>query len=299
MSDSLPVPAASNTFERIKRVNAAGLDFWSARELGRVLEYTDFRNFIGVIAKAREACANSGHAVSDHFVDLNEMVTIGSGAQREVEDWALSRYACYLVIQNADPSKPLVALGQSYFAVQTRRQEMAEEEALKEDKTRLLLRAEIKKHNKNLAGVAKQAGVIQPVDYAIFMDHGYRGLYGGLGMRDIHARKRLKAREQVLDHMGSTELAANLFRATQTEEKLRRENVRNKDLANRIHNDVGRKVRRTIHELGGTMPENLPVAESIKKVESREKKRLKAGQKKLPENAADAERGEFRNPFSH
>ena len=278
MSSQLPTPAASNTFERIKRVSAEGHEFWSARDLARMLEYTDFRNFAAVIAKAREACASSGHAVSDHFVETNEMVSIGSGAQRELEDWALSRYACYLVIQNADPSKPLVALGQTYFAVQTRRQELADDEALKEDKTRLLLRVEMKKHNKNLAGVAKQSGVVQPLDYAIFMDHGYRGLYGGLGMRDIHQRKRLKPKQHVLDHMGSTELAANLFRATQTEEKLRRENVRNKDHANRIHNEVGGKVRQTIHELGGTMPENLPVAESIKKVASREKKRLKAGQ---------------------
>ncbi|MDD5141717.1 MAG: DNA damage-inducible protein D [Verrucomicrobiales bacterium] len=277
MGSQLPAPAGSNTFERIKRVSAEGNEFWSARDLARVLEYTDFRNFVTVIAKAREACASSGHAASDHFVEFNEMVNLGSGAQRSIEDWKLSRYACYLVIQNADPSKPLVALGQTYFAVQTRRQEMADDEAVKEDKMRLLLRAEMKKHNKNLAGVAKQSGVIDPLDYAIFMDHGYRGLYGGLGMRDIRERKRLKPRQQVLDHIGSTELAANLFRATQTEEKLRRENVRNKDHANRIHNEVGRKVRKTIHELGGTMPENLPVAESIKKVASREKKRLKAG----------------------
>ncbi|MGO8836842.1 MAG: DNA damage-inducible protein D [Limisphaerales bacterium] len=280
MSGQLPVPAASNTFERIKRVRADGGEFWSARELARVLEYTDFRNFIGVITKAREACVNSGHKVSDHFVDITEMVSIGSGAQRPIEDWALSRYACYLVIQNADPGKPLVALGQSYFAVQTRRQELAEDESLKEDQKRLLLRQEMTKHNKHLAGVAKQSGVVQPLDYAIFMDHGYRGLYGGLGMRDIRERKRLKPKEHVLDHMGSTELAANLFRATQTEEKLRRENVRSKDQANRIHAEVGRKVRKTIHELGGTMPENLPVAESIKKVESREKKRLKVEQKR-------------------
>jgi len=276
MSDPLPVPAASNTFERIRRVNPSGAEFWSARELARVLEYREFRNLTAAIAKAREACTKSGHAVSDHFVVINEMVGIGSGAQRELEDWALSRYACYLVIQNADPSKPLVALGQSYFAVQTRRQELADDQASQEDQKRLLLRGEIKKHNKNLAGVAKQSGVVQPVDYAIFMDHGYRGLYGGLGMRDIHERKRLKLKEHVLDHMGSMELAANLFRTTQAEDKLRRENVRNKEQANRIHNEVGRKVRRTIHELGGTMPENLPVAENIKKVESREKKRIKA-----------------------
>src|SRR6266481_2868789 len=246
--------AASTAFERIKRTNERGGEFWSARELGRVLEYSDFRNFITVINKARQACTNSGRPIPDHFVDITEMVGIGSGAWRPIEDWALSRYACYLIIQNADPSKPLVALGQSYFAIQTRRQEMADDEALKENKTRLLLRAEMKKHNKNLAGVAKQSGVVQPVDYAIFMDHGYRGLYGGLGMRDVHERKGLKPKEHVLDHMGSTELAANLFRATQTEEKLRRENVRHRDEANRIHNEVGRKVRKTIHELGGTMP---------------------------------------------
>jgi DNA-damage-inducible protein D len=284
MSDQLPVPAASNAFERIKRTNERGGEFWSARELARVLEYSDFRNFISVINKAREACVNSGHAVPDHFVDITELVSIGSNALRPVEDWALSRYACYLVIQNADPSKPLVALGQSYFAVQTRRQELADDQAIKEDKTRLLLRAEIKKHNKYLAGVAREAGVIQPLDYAIFMDHGYQGLYGGLTRRDIHRRKTLKPKQHILDHMGSTELAANLFRATQTEEKLRREKVRSKNVANQVHHQVGRKVRQTIHELGGTMPENLPVAESIKKVESRERKRLKAEQKKALPN---------------
>lgn len=278
MSEQPPVPATSNTFERIKRRNDRGAEFWSARELARVLEYSDYRNFITVIMKAREACAKSGHAVGNHFGEITDMVSIGSGAQRGIEDWALSRYACYLVIQNADPSKPLVALGQTYFAVQTRRQELADDAAIKEDKTRLLLRAEIRKHNKYLAGVAREAGVIQPVDYAIFMDHGYQGLYGGLTRRDIHQRKRLKPKQHILDHMGSTELAANLFRATQTEEKLRREKVRSKALANEIHHQVGRKVRQTIRELGGTMPESLPVAESIKKVESREKKRLKAKQ---------------------
>ena len=291
MSEPLPAPAASNTFERIKHVTAAGADFWSARELARVLEYSEFRHFLPVIEKAREACLNSAHRVEDHFEQILEMVSIGSGAQRPVEDWILSRYACYLVSQNADPSKPLVALGQSYFAVQTRRQELADAEALKENKTRLVLRAEMTKHNKNLAGVAKQSGVHQPLDYAIFMDHGYRGLYGGLSKRDIHARKRLKPKEHILDHMGSVELAANLFRTTQAEDKLRRENVRSKEVANRIHSEVGRKVRKTIQELGGTMPENLPVAENIKKVASREKKRLKAEQKKLAAGSTDATTG--------
>ena len=280
MSESLPDHAASSTFERIKRVNQSGAEFWSSREFAQVLGYTDYRNFEAVIAKARTACFNSGQRVADHFVEINEMIEIGKGGQRPVKTVMLSRYAGYLVIQNADPTKATVALGQTYFAVQTRRQELADDQALQEDQKRLLLRAEMKTRNKKLAGVTKQAGVIQPLDYAIFMDHGYRGLYGGLGMRDIHERKRLKGKEHILDHMGSLELAANLFRTTQAEDKLRRENVRNKAQANKIHEAVGRTVRRTIRELGGTMPENLPVAENIKKVESREKQRLKAGQKK-------------------
>jgi len=260
MSEPLSAPA-SNTFERIKRVNQAGAEFWSSRDFAQVLRYTDYRNFEAVIEKARTACFNSGQRVEDHFVEINEMIEIGKGGQRPVKTVMLSRYAGYLVIQNADPTKATVALGQTYFAVQTRRQELADDQALQEDQKRLLLRAEMKKHNKNLAGVAKQSGVVLPLDYAIFMDHGYRGLYGGLGMRDIHERKRLKRKEHILDHMGSLELAANLFRTTQAEDKLRRENVRNKVHANRIHEAVGRTVRRTIHELGGTMPENLPIAE--------------------------------------
>ena len=290
MSEQQPVPAnPTNTFERIKRTSPQGNESWSSRDFAEVLGYTDYRNFEAVIEKARTACFNSGQRIEDHFVEITEMIEIGKGGQRPVKTVMLSRYAGYLVIQNADPTKALVALGQTYFAVQTRRQELADDQKLQEDQKRLLLRSEMKKHNKTLAGVAKQAGVIQPLDYAIFMDHGYRGLYGGLGMRDIRERKRLKDKEQVLDHMGSTELAANLFRATQTEEKLRRENVQNKDQANRIHNEVGRKVRKTIHELGGTMPENLPVAESIKKVESREKKRIKAEQKKSLGNPSKEE----------
>ena len=289
MSEPLPAPAASNTFERIKRVNSAGAECWSSRDFARILGYTDYRNFEAVIEKARTACLNSGQRVEDHFVEITEMIGIGKGGQRAVKTVLVSRYAGYLVIQNADPTKAIVALGQTYFATQTRRQELADDRALQEDQKRLLLRAEMKRHNKNLAGVAKQAGVVQPLDYAIFMDHGYRGLYGGLTKRDIHARKRLKSKEHILDHMSSLELAANLFRTTQAEDKLRRENVRNKDQANRIHEAVGRTVRRTIRELGGTMPENLPVAENIKKVESREKKRIKAEQKKLAEGNAETE----------
>lgn len=289
MSDQLPVPAASNTFERIKRTSPEGNESWSSRDFARVLGYTDYRNFEAVIEKARAACFNSGQRVEDHFVEITEMIEVGKGGQRPVKTVMLSRYAGYLVIQNADPTKAIVALGQTYFAVQTRRQELADDQALDEDQKRRRLRAEMKTHNKKLAGVAKQSGVVQPVDYAIFMDHGYRGLYGGLGMRDIHQRKGLKPKGHILDHMGSTELAANLFRATQTEEKLRRENVRQKEHANRIHHEVGRKVRQTIHELGGTMPENLPIAESIKQVESREKKRLKAERKKSLESKPETE----------
>ena len=208
-----PLSKTSGTFEAIKRVSPAGNESWSARELARVLEYSDFRNFRTVIADARVACTQSAHPVDDHFVEFTDMVEIGSAARRNVEDWLLSRYACYLVIQNADPSKPLVALGQTYFATQTRKQELEGEARQKEDQKRLLLRDEMKTHNNRLAGAAKQAGVVMPIEYAIFMDHGYKGLYGGLGAKVIHRRKGLTKKQGILDHMGSTELAANLFRA--------------------------------------------------------------------------------------
>jgi DNA-damage-inducible protein D len=268
-----------NTFESIRRKNVNGQDCWSGRELGKILGYAEYRNFLPVIEKAKDACNNSGYNVLDHFVDSHEMIDIGNGAQRDVPSVTLSRYACYLIVQNADPLKEIVALGQTYFAVQTRKQEIIEQkdyEQLKsDDEKRLFLRKEMRDHNKKLADAAKVAGVIEPIDYAIFQNHGYQGLYGGLGMKDIHARKGLKKSQQILDHMGSTELAANLFRATQTEDKLRRENIRGKGLANKTHFEVGKKVRKTIQELGGTMPENLPNAENIKQVESRTKKSRK------------------------
>ena len=275
MSDQLPVPAASNTFERIKRVHPSGAEFWSAREFQIILQYKEWRKFSGVIEKAKEACVNSGQNVADHFVQLDKMAKIGSEAERSIEDYLLSRYACYLIVQNADPAKPIVALGQTYFAVQTRKQELIEEsdyQNLKtEDERRLFLRNQLKVHNKKLAGVAKNAGVIAPIDYAIFQDHGYKGLYGGLISKDIHSRKGLKKGQRILDHMGSTELAANLFRATQTEEKLKRDNVKDRLRANQTHYEVGKKVRKTIEEIGGTMPENLPNVKSIKLVERKQR----------------------------
>lgn len=271
------------TFENIKHLDADGNEFWSARDLAPLLEYQDWRNFMQVMDKARLACEQSGRPVADHFGDVTKMVPIGSGAHRSVPDVRLSRYACYLVVQNGDPSKPVIANGQTYFALQTRRQELADSNQfaqLTEDGKRLAIRNELATHNKYLAAAAKDAGVDTPLDYAIFQDHGYKGLYGGMGNRDIHAHKELKKNQKILDHMGSTELAANLFRATQTEEKLRRDQVSGKQQANQTHFDVGRKVRQTIQELGGTMPENLPTPElSIQQIESAKKKLLKKAEK--------------------
>jgi len=269
-----PAPNGISPFERIRRTNAGGAEYWSSRDFAQVLGYSDYRNFEQVIKKARTACFNSGQRIEDHFVEITEMVSIGSKAQRPLKTVLLSRYACYLIVQNADPSKEIVALGQTYFAIQTRRQELTDEAT--EEERRLLLREEMKLHNVRLASTARSAGVVEPKDYAIFQDHGYKGLYGGLTSRDIHNRRGLKKSQQILDHMGSTELAANLFRATQTEEKLRRDRIAGKEHANRTHYEVGAKVRKTIQELGGTMPENLPPAESIKKLASRKRKEPKA-----------------------
>ncbi|MDY4789726.1 MAG: DNA damage-inducible protein D [Bacteroidales bacterium] len=275
----------SSIFDQIKQIDANGNEFWTARTLAKVLDYTDFRNFLSVIEKAKEACINSKQQIEDHFVEFNEMVSIGSGAERGLFSFMLSRYACYLIVQNADPSKEVIANGQTYFAVQTRIQEIKEMEGYNslssEDEKRLFLRNEMAMHNTKLAAAAKNAGVIQPIDYAISQNHGYIGLYGGLDAKTIHKHKGLKKNQQILDHMGSTELAANLFRATQTEEKLIRENIKGKQKANQTHLEVGKKVRKTIEELGGTMPENLPVVESIKEIEkSKTQKEIKSSNKK-------------------
>ena len=266
-------------FEQIKRVDENGAEYWSARDMAKVLEYLEYRNFLPVIKKAKEACANSQHKVEDHFVDMHDMIEIGKGGKRPVETVKLSRYACYLIVQNADPSKKVVANGQTYFAVQTRIaeiQQMDEYNRLTdEEEKRLFLRHQLAHHNSLLAETAKNAGVVESRDYAIFQNHGYKGLYGGLDAKDIHARKGLKKSQKILDHMGTTELAANLFRATQAEDKLRRENIKGKRNANQTHFEVGKKVRKTIEELGGTMPEDLPVADSIKRLESKEQRLLK------------------------
>lgn len=263
-------------FESIKHINEYGQEYWTARELQPVLEYVQWRRFSEAIDKAKEACKTSGGKVSDHFAEVGKMVEVGSGAMREVEDYHLSRYACYLIAMNGDPRKKAIALAQTYFAVKTRQQELIENyDALTEDEKRLAIRQQMKEHNKSLYAAAQDAGVKTHLEYAVFTDYGYMGLYGGLKQKDIHSRKGLKKSQKILDHMGSTELAANLFRATQTEEKLRRDRVQGKENANATHYAVGKKVRQTIEELGGTMPENLPTPEkSIQQLEREQKKKL-------------------------
>lgn len=260
-------------FERIKLIDIDGNEYWLARDLTKVLEYSEYRHFKPVIDKAKEACKNSGIKVEDHIEDVLEMVLIGSGAERQIDDLKLSRYACYLILQNADPAKAVVAQGQTYFAVQTRLQEIRQMDEYKalssENEKRLFLRNELRRHNSQLAEAAQNAGVITNIDYAIFQNHGYKGLYGGLDAKAIHSQKKLKKSQHILDHMGSTELAANLFRATQTEDKLKRDNIKGKTEANKTHYEIGKKVRKTIQEIGGSMPENLPVAENIAAIEKK------------------------------
>jgi DNA-damage-inducible protein D len=273
------------SFERSAKVDEDGTEFWNARDLMALLEYTKWDNFVEVINRAKIACKNSGQPIENHFADAGKKVPLGSGAERIVEDISLTRYACYLIAQNADARKKPVSFAQTYFAIQTRRQEIQDDDAaqytpLSEDQKRVLLREEIKAHNKNLASAASSAGVVEPLDFAIFQNKGYEGLYGGLDRLGIQRRKRLTSKQNILDHMGSTELAANLFRATQTEEKLRRENIKGKQAANAAHYDVGRKVRETIRDIGGTMPENLPVAEDVVKVSRRLKKAITNTSKK-------------------
>ena len=263
----------TSPFDSIKQLDGEGNEYWYARDLQGVLEYSEWRNFFKVVEKAKIACESSSNLVSMHFVDVNKMVEIGSNTLREVHDLKLTRYACYLIAMNGNPRKEVIALAQTYFAVKTHEQEQLELQ--KEDSLRLQIRQDIKEHNISLAEAANQAGIKEPKDYAIFQNEGYKGLYGGLGVKQIHARKGLKKSQKILDHMGSTELAANLFRATQTDEKLRREGVKGKAQANKVHHDVGAKVRQTIKELGGTMPEDLETpTKSIQQIKKESPKKL-------------------------
>lgn len=271
------VECNEQVFENIKHINDNGQEFWYARELQIILEYKRWDKFLNIIYKAQKACEGSNNKVSEHFSHLGKMIDLGNGAIREIEDFQLSRYACYLIAMNGDTRKKAIALAQTYFAVKTRQQELIENyNNLSEEQKRLAIRNEMISHNKSLAEAAQNAGVRTKKDYAIFQNKGYQGLYGGLGAKEIHARKGLKKSQKILDFMGSTELAANLFRATQTDEKLRREKIKGKQAANNTHFEVGKKVRQTIKELGGTMPEDLPTPQkSIKQIEKEHQKKLR------------------------
>lgn len=264
-------------FEKIKQIDENGVEFWYARDLQLIFEYREWRNFTKVIDKAKEACLNSGLNIIDHFIYINKNITLSNNATRKIEDIKLTRYACYLIVQNSDPRKSIVALGQTYFSIQTRKQELQENfDSLSEEQKRLAIRKDLKEHNKHLVNAASDAGVKTAIDYARFQNFGYKGLYGGLDAKGIHTKKGLEKNQKILDHMGSTELAANLFRATQTEDKLRREEIKGKENANNTHFEVGKVVRNTIKELGGTMPEDLPTpTKSIKELEKEEKQKKK------------------------
>jgi len=267
-------------FDAIRKVDEDGNEYWSARELYKMLGYSTWQKFQHAIAEAKIASENSGGNVSADF-NLQVKIVKAGATTKPREDYHLTRYACYLIVQNADPSKPIVALGQTYFAYQTRRQEIADELALSnlpEDQKRLILRSMLATFNVRLAEAAQLADVSDPYDFATFYDYGYIGLYGGLRENDIHARKELTEKQKISDHMGSEELGANIFRAPQTDAKLRRDQVSQKDQANITHYQVGHEVREAIKRLGGTMPENLPTPdESIQELQRKEQKRLKQG----------------------
>ncbi|KKR08509.1 MAG: DNA-damage-inducible protein D [Parcubacteria group bacterium GW2011_GWC2_39_14] len=255
-------------YENIKKVDENGVEYWQARELMPLLGYEVWQKAEDVIGRAARACVNSGQAVDNHFNLSSKMVEIGSNTVREVRDWKLDRFACYLVAQNGDSNKQEIALAQTYFAIQTRRQEMFEQ--LTEDDKRLFIRGEVSDENKKLFSTAKSAGVTK---FGSFNDAGYRGLYG-MSLVEVEERKNVRKGE-LLDRAGTTELAANLFRITQTKEKIKKDNIRGDYDASQTHFMVGGKVRQTIKDIGGTTPENLPAERHIKELKSRKKKLLK------------------------
>ncbi len=262
------------TFEDIKHINDDGIEFWYARELQEVLGYKEWRNFLKVIDRAIQSLETSFLDKSDHFVEVNKIVKAGISS-KEINDMILSRYACYLIVQNGDPRKKMIALGQQYFAIQTRKQELTEKEfeELSEEERRLILRKDVTGFNKKLFAAAQNSGVN---NFARFNNAGYKGLYGGETAQDIKERKGLKGKENILDHMGSTELAANLFRITQTEERLKKGDIKRQEQADNTHYKIGEKVRETMKEISGITPEQLPTPDkSIKQLEQEKKKLIK------------------------
>ena len=273
----------NDTFENIKHVDEFGNEFWFARELQKVLEYKDWRNFLKVLNKVKEACENSGFKVNEQLVELNKLSKRNNNAFVNIKDYRLSRYACYLIVQNADPSKEVVALGQTYFAIQTRKQEITEQEydSLSDDEKRFYQRRLTKQGNYTLQKVASAAGV---KNMAEFHNAGYRGLYNGETADDIFKRKKLRYREDILDNMNEDELVANLFRINQTKQKLLKDNVLGEENAKNVHYEVGKKVRKAIADIGGMMPEEIPTPEKSLKELEREKKKLEnQGMKKYTE----------------
>ena len=270
------------SFEDIKHRDENGAEYWLARELAPVLEYLRWENFPKVIDRAMLACKNSGFEVAEHFREVTKMIDLGKGAKRKLKDYRLSRYACYLIVQNGDPRKEVIALGQTYFAIQTRRQEVQEYfNQLDEDNKRLVVRGSIKQWNQMLAETAYQAGVITNEEYAEFQNAGYMGLYGGETVADIHARKGLKVKETILDFMNSMELTANLFRITLADDVIKKEKVQGADSLNLVHKQVGESVRKAIAERGGTLPEGHSTpSKSIDQVTKEQLKRLKEDAKK-------------------
>lgn len=293
------VSSEYKSFEDIKHKKDDGSEYWLSRELQKALEYAKWENFSKVIDRAMLACKNAGFEVLDHFVEVSKTVEmptkqtknkknlgfpeVGKTKTKSIIDYELSRYACYLIVQNGDPRKEIIAIGQTYFAIQTRRQELNDYfNSLDEDNKRLVFRGDIKQWNQLLAESAHNAGVLTDEEFATFQNAGYMGLYGGETVADIHKRKGLKPNEKILDFMASPELIANLFRISQTEEKIKNEFIQVADNATKAHYEVGSAVREAIKKVNGTLPENMETPkQSISDVEKKKLKELKKNAKKL------------------
>ncbi|MCL2297113.1 MAG: DNA damage-inducible protein D [Proteobacteria bacterium] len=281
MTKKTELSIAGQSFESLKKVNEHGAEYWSARDLQPMLGYSQWRRFEQAIERAISSCKQSGNPPEHHFAGAGKMIDLGKGGQRDVDDYHLSRFACYLIAQNGDPRKPEIANAQKYFAIQTRRQELSDQAAA--DQERLELRRQTSEEFKALSGAAQDAGV-QSRMFGVFHDAGYKGLYGGLGRDAIKQRKAIPDKDNLLDRMNATELAANQFRMTQTRDKLERDRIQGQAQAIQTHEQVGREVRQAIERIGGTLPENIPPAEHIKEVE----KRLKSVTPKLALDGRDA-----------